>query len=78
MNKYPPERIIIFRDGVGESQIKSLDNEIEVIKSSFKKINEKYSPKLIYIMINKKNSIKIFSESQGQSSRPEKKGGKFQ
>ena len=69
MNKYPPERIIIFRDGVGESQIKSLDNEIEAIKGSFKKINEKYSPKLIYIMINKKNSIKIFSESQEQSGR---------
>lgn len=45
VNKYLPELIIIYRDGVGESQIVDVMNvEVESIKALFSLIDKDYKP----------------------------------
>ena len=45
VNKYLPELIILYRDGVGESQIIDVFNiEVEAIKTLFSSIDPKYKP----------------------------------
>lgn len=62
INKKLPEIIIIYRDGVGESQIRDL-LEVEVTKiiDSFVTIDPKYKPEFVELMINKKINQRFFS-----------------
>ncbi|XP_070499434.1 protein aubergine-like [Chironomus tepperi] len=68
-----PERIIIYRDGVGEGQIQYVvGQELEDVKSS---LNRHYSkcqskPKLAFIIINKKINTRIFSQERNSYDNP--------
>lgn len=69
-----PETIIVYRDGLGDSQIGPIINsEINAIKSCLTSIHQQYQPQLAYIVINKKINQRFFStQAQGGAGR----GGK--
>ncbi|KRZ39125.1 Protein argonaute-2, partial [Trichinella pseudospiralis] len=56
-----PESLIVYRDGVSESQFKMVvSSEVKVFKSAFEQIKENYSPKLTVIVVTKRHSAKFF------------------
>lgn len=69
--KSTPEILIIYRDGVGESQIKSvLDAEVEVIKKCIETIKIKmkkpdYNPGILFVLANKKINQRLYESSKG-------------
>lgn len=65
--KRKPENIIIFRDGVSESQFNQVLNiELDQIIEACKSLDEKWSPKFTVIVAQKNHHTKFF-----QSGRPE-------
>ncbi|CAD8074368.1 unnamed protein product [Paramecium sonneborni] len=69
INKYYPDTIIIFRDGVGNSQIENLiEIELKAMKSVIQQTYNIKLPQFAYILVNKRISDKFFSpnhESNG-------------
>jgi len=54
VNRRPPSTIVIYRDGVGEGQMKTvLDNEVADIENWMSEIMKGHKPKLAYIVVNK-------------------------
>jgi len=60
-NKYFPDLIILYRDGVGESQINIvMEMETKLIKDMFTQINPDYKPEFAEIIVNKKINDRFF------------------
>lgn len=62
-----PEKVIVFRDGVSRFALKDVKNsEIKGIRLAFDEIKKKYqkSPKLIFLLVNKKIDAKFFIEGK--------------
>ncbi|KRZ01989.1 Protein argonaute-2 [Trichinella zimbabwensis] len=56
-----PERLIVYRDGVSESQFKMVVNsEVKVFQNAFKQLKENYNPKLTVIVVTKRHNTKFF------------------
>ncbi|CAK8577355.1 unnamed protein product [Lathyrus sativus] len=59
LNKSRPEKIVIFRDGVGESQFHMvLTEELKDLKTAFERIN--YSPSITLIVAQKRHQTRLF------------------
>lgn len=59
-----PERIIIYRDGVGDGQLKLVQEyEIPQLKISLSTINAQYKPSLTYIVVQKRINTRIFMKT---------------
>lgn len=77
--KATPDTLIVYRDGVGESQIESiLSVEVEVIKKAIETIKTKmkkpdYNPGIVFILANKKINQRLY-ESKRSQSRDRSKG----
>jgi aubergine-like protein len=57
-----PENIILYRDGVGDSQSDAVIGvEAETFGQAFKKLG--ISPKIVIIMVNKRVNTKLFLET---------------
>lgn len=55
-----PARIIIFRDGVGDSMFDAVFNsEVEVIRAACSELEAKYSPQINFIVAQKRHSIRF-------------------
>ncbi|KAM0677764.1 hypothetical protein BDAP_001613 [Binucleata daphniae] len=68
--KTKPERIIFFRDGVGESQFYTVfEEEIASIKEACKKLEPSYSPKITYIVAQKRHSVRFELLDECQENR---------
>jgi aubergine-like protein len=70
-----PRRIIIFRDGVSDSQIPIvLETEVRQIKSTLQEmhISREISqePKLCFIVVNKRVNARFYGQAGGQVSNP--------
>ena len=62
-----PEYIIVYRDGVGESQKEMLFRlEFESIMAGIKELEAGYSPKVTYATINKKINSRVFVEGDAR------------
>lgn len=60
-NGYLPDRIIIYRDGVGDGQLQFVQSyEISQLENTCKKIAPDYSPKITFIVVQKRVSYKFF------------------
>lgn len=60
-----PERIIVFRDGVGDSMFDAVfSSEVASIKEACSDIESSYSPELNFILAQKRHSIR-FSYNEG-------------
>lgn len=59
--RFYPEVIIVFRDGVANSQIKAAqETEVISIKNIISINIPDYHPKLVYVIVNKKTNAKLF------------------
>jgi len=66
-----PQRIIVFRDGVGEGQLNSVINhEVEQMIQCFSAFGVQYQPKLAVVVVSKRIHTRIMSKAGGQVNNP--------
>ncbi|KAH9607290.1 hypothetical protein KSS87_022502 [Heliosperma pusillum] len=69
--KLKPEHIIIFRDGVSESQFSQvLNKELDKIQQACKFLDETWSPKFTLIVAQKNHHTKFFQENSQDNVPP--------
>ncbi|XP_069817070.1 piwi-like protein 1 [Dendropsophus ebraccatus] len=70
-NKALPSRIIIYRDGVGDGQLKTLVNyEIQQLVDCVKSTGKDYSPRLSVVIVKKRISTRFFAHLGGRLQNP--------
>ncbi|CAH2295702.1 piwi 1 [Pelobates cultripes] len=70
-NKNLPARIIIYRDGVGDGQLKTLvDYEITQFLDCIKSAGKDYSPKLTVVVVKKRINARFFAHAGGKLNNP--------
>uniref|UniRef100_A0A8C5Q026 Piwi-like protein 1 n=1 Tax=Leptobrachium leishanense TaxID=445787 RepID=A0A8C5Q026_9ANUR len=70
-NKTLPGRIIIYRDGVGDGQLKTLvDYEVKQFLDCIKSAGKDYSPKLTVIVVKKRINARFFAHFGGKLNNP--------
>lgn len=68
--KFLPEAVIVYRDGVGDSQIEAAKMaEVESMLMTFK-LFEDYNPKLAFVLVNKKTNTKLYEGSLNNVKNP--------
>jgi len=67
-----PGFIVIYRDGVGGPTFaqKVLDKEIVEVQQAIQKTFPNYNPKLVYCLINKKVTTRLFEQQNGGHINP--------
>jgi aubergine-like protein len=71
VNKTLPERIIVYRDGVGDGQLGVVvEHEIPQFLSAFKSANADFNPKFAMVVVKKRINTRLFSHSRGQYINP--------
>ncbi|XP_063537171.1 piwi-like protein Ago3 isoform X1 [Cydia strobilella] len=66
-----PDRVIMYRDGVGDGQLKVVqDYEIPQMKICFDVLGETYKPTLTYIVVQKRINTRIFGRGREGLSNP--------
>lgn len=64
MNDKLPEKIIIFRDGVGDGQLKFVEEyEIPQLEEACKQSDPGYSPLFTFLVVQKRINTRIFMVS---------------
>ena len=57
-----PEKIIVFRDGVGDGQLQIVANyEVQQLRECFPLLGASYEPKLCVVVVQKRISQRLFS-----------------
>lgn len=57
-----PERIVVFRDGVGDGQMSTVaEYEVPQMNSCFSEFGADFQPKLAVVVVQKRISTRIFS-----------------
>ncbi|XP_054852565.1 piwi-like protein 1 isoform X1 [Eublepharis macularius] len=70
-NNHMPSRIIVYRDGVGDGQLKTLVNyEVPQFLECLKAIGKDYSPKLTVIVVKKRVNTRFFAQTGGRLQNP--------
>lgn len=68
--RFLPDLIIVYRDGVADSQIEAAKKfEVEAMKNIIKDF-QGYEPKLVYVIVNKKTNAKFFVQGQRGMENP--------
>ncbi|CAH3013726.1 unnamed protein product [Porites evermanni] len=71
INRELPDRIIIYRDGVGDGQLQTVvEHEVSQLKSSFRDIAADYAPKLTVIIVKKRISARLFIKGRNPTNPP--------
>ncbi|XP_026321629.1 piwi-like protein Ago3 [Hyposmocoma kahamanoa] len=66
-----PDRVIMYRDGVGDGQLKTVrDYEIPQMQVCFNLLGETYKPSLTYIVVQKRINTRIFAKVNGGFENP--------
>ncbi|XP_068681290.1 piwi-like protein 1 [Montipora foliosa] len=61
-----PERIMIFRDGVGDGQLRTVvEHEVPQLKASFNEVSGGYKPKFSVVIVKKRISARLFHKGDG-------------
>nr|AZB49329.1 piwi-like protein [Halisarca dujardinii] len=70
-NQQLPERIIVFRDGVGDGQMKFLlEMEVPQMLACFKAFGDEYKPKFAMVVVQKRISTRMFAVRGGDLKNP--------
>ena len=70
VNHYLPNKIVIFRDGVGDGQLATVATyEQEQLSSCFEMFGETYKPSLTIVIVQKRINTRIFSVLVRMSAR---------
>lgn len=71
VNHVLPEKIFVFRDGVGDGQLKIVfDYEVDQLRRCFSHFGEDYVPKLSVVIVQKRINTRIFSRLRGRMENP--------
>ncbi|KAG8453025.1 hypothetical protein GDO86_004730 [Hymenochirus boettgeri] len=66
-----PIRIVVYRDGVGDGQLRMvLEYELTQLLSSFREIRSSYSPKLSLIVVKKKCTTRFYKQGDRGFQNP--------
>ncbi|XP_015776705.1 PREDICTED: piwi-like protein 1 [Acropora digitifera] len=66
VNRDLPERIMIYRDGVGDGQLRTVvEHEVPQLKASFSEVSGGYKPKFSVIIVKKRISARLFNKGDG-------------
>ena len=66
-----PEKIIIYRDGISDGQLKLVtDYEIPQIQSAFKMVDVNYNPNLAFTVVKKRGNARFFAKAGGNLINP--------
>lgn len=65
--KHKPQRIVMFRDGVSESQfLEVLSFELKAMRNACTELEEGYKPSMTFIVVQKRHHTRLFcSENEG-------------
>nr|XP_009664949.1 PREDICTED: piwi-like protein 1 isoform X4 [Struthio camelus australis] len=70
-NKYLPSRVMVYRDGVGDGQLKTLVNyEVPQLLDCLKSVGKDYNPRLSVIVVKKRVNTRFFAQSGGRPQNP--------
>nr|XP_020860026.1 piwi-like protein 1 isoform X3 [Phascolarctos cinereus] len=70
-NEYMPSRIVVYRDGVGDGQLKTLVNyEVPQFLDCLKSVGKGYNPRLTVIVVKKRVNARFFAQSGGRLQNP--------
>lgn len=70
-NNRLPDRIIIYRDGVGDGQLDVVSRyEVKQFEMSFKVIDPSYKPKLSVVIVQKRINTRLFSKVRSRLENP--------
>lgn len=62
INGCNPERIFIYRDGVGDGQLDTVANyEVKQLLDAFSSIDETYKPRLTVIVVQKRINTRLLA-----------------
>lgn len=68
VNGHMPEKIVIYRDGVGDGQLKSvLEQEVNLFLKCFMEAGDGYNPKFAMIIVKKRINSRFFLYNNNQS-----------
>jgi eukaryotic translation initiation factor 2C len=68
--KSAPDRIIVFRDGVGDGRLRyTRDMEIPQLEATFAAFGDDYRPKLTFVVVSKRINEKFVTFDR-QTVRP--------
>lgn len=73
MNEVLPDRIVVFRDGVGDGQMNIVkEYEEPQLRTCFKLFGDEYEPKMSFLIVQKRISTRIFKRGgpQGLGNPP--------
>ncbi|XP_018396706.1 PREDICTED: piwi-like protein 1 [Cyphomyrmex costatus] len=66
-----PERIIIYRDGVGDGDLDYIENyEVKQLLATFNRIAPNYKPQLSVVIVQKRINMRIFIRGRGGLDNP--------
>ena len=60
MNHVFPEKIVVFRDGVGDGDLRYIDHEVQQLEQCFGNFGGEYNPKLCVVIVQKRINARIF------------------
>ncbi|XP_038059144.1 piwi-like protein 1 [Patiria miniata] len=71
INKTLPDRVIIYRDGVGDGQLPAVvEHELPQIIDTFKTLGTNWNPKCAVIVVKKRINNRFFSVNGGKLNNP--------
>jgi len=66
-----PQKIIFYRDGVSDGQFEQvIDNEYSLLQKAFKHFGPKYTPKITFIIVQKRHHTRFIPISVYKESNP--------
>nr|AIY62327.1 piwi [Fimbriaphyllia ancora] len=61
-----PDRILIYRDGVGDGQLRTVvEHEVPQLKASFSAVSGDYKPRFSVVIVKKRISARLFFKNDG-------------
>ncbi|XP_053999069.1 piwi-like protein Ago3 isoform X1 [Hylaeus anthracinus] len=70
-NKLYPDRIIVYRDGVGDGQIETVTKyEVKQMLATFKNIEPSYQPTLTVVIVHKRINTRLFTKASKDLQNP--------
>ncbi|XP_034311101.1 piwi-like protein 1 [Magallana gigas] len=70
VNHVFPEKIVVFRDGVGDGDLGYIDHEVQQLQQCFGNFGGEYSPKLSVVIVQKRINARIFLKNQRNFDNP--------
>jgi len=72
VNHTLPDRIVVYRDGVGDGQLRTVAGyEVQQLSECFSFFGDHYEPKMAVVIVSKRINARIFAAQVSSVFRPE-------